>query len=147
MRIYDAGALTHHWDNDARTVTDYTTTPPVVRPYTADENAVADAAAAATAAQQVAATLTADATADEAKITQAIEDLRILLGDNATVGSLRAWKRPITNGATLTGAQGKALADLIITQAQATRRVARQTLRLARFATGEYDSADVGTDV
>ncbi len=35
------------WDDTARTVTDYTTDPPTVRPYTAEENAEADAAAAA----------------------------------------------------------------------------------------------------
>jgi hypothetical protein len=30
--------------------------------------------------------------------------------------------------------------------ARTVERVARQTLRLARLATGDYDSADVGTD-
>ena len=37
------------WDDTARTVTDYTTDPPTVRPYTAQENAAADAARAAQA--------------------------------------------------------------------------------------------------
>ena len=37
------------WDDTTRTHTDYTTTPPTVRPYTAAENAAADADAAAEA--------------------------------------------------------------------------------------------------
>ena len=38
------------------------------------------------------------------------------------------------------------LAQRVIDDAQATRKVARQTLRLARLATGNYSTADVGTD-
>ena len=48
----------------------------------------------------------------------------------------------------------RALADLIIDiaqraidDAQATRRIARQTLRLARAMVGDYTSADVGGDL
>lgn len=46
----------------------------------------------------------------------------------------------------MSGAQAKALADLLIADAQATRRIARQTLRLARAMVGDYSTADVGTE-
>ena len=132
------------WDDGTRTVRDYAMD--TSRPYTADENAAADARVAA---RQQAATrdaLAADTTADLTKLRGAIDALALLLADNATVGSIRAWKAPITNGQTVTGAQAKALADLLIADAQATRRIARQTLRLARSMVGDYSSADVGTE-
>ena len=87
-----------------------------------------------------------DTKTDLDKLRGAIDSLALLLADNATVGSIRAWKAPITNGQTVTGAQAKALADLLIADAQATRRIARQTLRLARSMVGDYSSADVGTE-
>lgn len=37
----------------------------------------------------------------------------------------------------------RALADLLINQTQANRRVARQVLRLAKEMVGDYDDADV----
>ena len=77
---------------------------------------------------------------------EAVDALALLLADNSTPGSIRAWKAPITNNQTVTGAQAKALADLLIADAQATRRIARQTLRLARAMVGDYNSADVGTE-
>lgn len=49
-QVTESGELVTVWDDMARTVTDYTTDPPTVRPYTAEENAAADAAAAAQAA-------------------------------------------------------------------------------------------------
>ena len=109
----------------------------------------AEQRAAELAARQQAATrdaLTADTTADLTKLRAAIDSLALLLADNATAGSIRAWKAPITNAQTVTGAQAKALADLLIADAQATRRIARQTLRLARSVVGDYSSADVGTE-
>ena len=109
------------------------------RPWTTAE---AQQRADTTVAQQ----LHADTAADLAKLRTAIAGLATLLSDNTTTGSIRAWKAPITNGATLTGAQGKALADLVITDAQATRRIARQVLRIARTLVGDYSSADVGTE-
>ena len=112
--------------------------------------------------------LAADTTADEAKIEQAIANLIVLLGDDTQAGSIRAIVGPSTatagttslralrqqsNTTVVSAASIKAflgltidLAQRVIDDAQATRRVARQTLRLARLATGDYDSADVGTD-
>jgi len=155
----------------ARTVTTYDEAGVVIstRPYTAAENAQADADSAARAAQAVADTLTADTLTDEAKIKQAIGKLATLLGDAATVGSIRAVMgeagapagtgslralRVQSNTAVVTAASIKALIgltidalQLVIDETQATRRIARQTLRLARLQTGNYASADVGTDM
>jgi hypothetical protein len=88
-----------------------------------------------------------DTAADLTKLRDAIDQLATLLGNNTTAGSIRSWKSPITNNDTLTGAQGKALADLLISEAQATRRIARQVLRLARSMVGDYSSSDVGSDM
>ena len=169
--IYREGSLAERWDDAARTVTTYGATGQVTgtRPYTAQENADADERAAGETRAAVAATLAADATADEAKITQAIEDLRALLGNDTQAGSIRAIIGPSTatagttslralrqqsNTAVINAASIKALigltinlAQLVIDDAQATRKVARQTLRLARLATGDHSSADVGADV
>jgi len=158
------------FNSTARTVTTYDEAGVVIstRPYTAAENAQADADSAARAAQAVAATLTADTLTDEAKIKQAIGKLATLLGDAATVGSIRAVMgeagapagtgslralRVQSNTAVVTAASIKALIgltidalQLVIDETQATRRIARQTLRLARLQTGNYASADVGTD-
>ena len=41
----------------------------------------------------------------------------------------------------------KALADVLIMQARQTRRIARQTLRLARLVTKNYSPVDVGTNI
>ena len=140
------GIVLERWDDATRTVTTYSDTGTIAgtRPYTADENAAADAAQAEAQAQAVAGQLTADTTADLTKLREAVDSLALLLADNATVGSIRAWKAPITNNQTVTGAQAKALADLLIADAQATRRIARQTLRLARSIVGDYSSSDVG---
>ena len=89
--------------------------------------------------------LAADTKNDLTKIRDSIDELAKLLGDSTTVGSIREWKAPITNNATLTGAQGKALADLLIKACQQNRAIARQTLRLARSIVRDYSSADVGT--
>ena len=165
------GVLRERRDDTARTVTTYGPTGQVTetRPYTAPENADADERAAAVTRAAVAATLAADATADEAKIAQAIADLRVLLGDDTQAGSIRAIIGPSTatagttslralrqqsNTAVVNAASIKALIGLtidlaqrVIDDAQATRKLARQTLRLARLATGDYSSADVGSDV
>lgn len=157
-------------DDAARTVTTYNATGAVTstRPYTAAENADADERAAGETRAAVAAALAADATADEAKITQAIEDLLVLLADGTQAGSIRAIIGPSTatagttslralrqqsNTAVVSAASIKAfigltidLAQRVIDDAQATRKVARQTLRLARLATGDYSTADVGAD-
>ncbi len=164
------GILRERQDDAARIVTTYDEAGVVIstRPYTAAENAQADADSAARAAQAVAATLTADTLTDEAKIKQAIGKLATLLGDAATVGSIRAVMgeagapagtgslralRVQSNTAVVTAASIKALIgltidalQLVIDETQATRRIARQTLRLARLQTGNHASADVGTD-
>ena len=161
------GELRERWDDSARTVTtwDVAGTLTGTRPYTAAENAAADAQAQA----QVAATLTADTLTDEAKIKQAIGKLATLLGAATVPGSLRAVMGETTapagttslralkaqsNTVVVTAASIKALIgltidalQLVIDETQATRRIARQTLRLARLQTGNYASADVGADV
>ena len=132
-------------DDATRTVTDYATNPPTSRPYTAAENTAADRQAADAARRAVAGQLVTDTTADLTKLQQAITDLAVLLGDNTTAGSLRQWRSSVTNQ--YSAATLRALADLVITEAQVTRRVARQTLRLARQMAGDYSSANMGTDI
>ena len=168
--IYREGSLAERWDDTTRTVTTYGATGQVTstRPYTADENTAADERAAGETRAAVAAALTADAGADEAKIVQAIANLLTLLGDDTQAGSIRAIVGPAgatagttslralrqqSNTAVVNAASIKALIGLtidlaqrVIADAQATRKVARQTLRLARLATGDYSTADVGTD-
>jgi hypothetical protein len=129
------------------------------RPWTVDELAARTAAANA-------ATIQADTTADLANLTQAIADLAILLEGDATVGSIRNLMGPSgaaagtgnlralaaqSNTAVINAASIKALirvnidlAQLSINDVQATRRVARQVLRLAKALVGDYSSADVG---
>ena len=174
QNIYSpSGSVTESldWDNTARKLTrrDAAGVQIEQRLYTSAENAAADAQAAHQAQAQVAATLTADTLTDEAKIKQAIGKLATLLGDAATVGSIRAVMgeagapagtgslralRVQSNTAVVTAASIKALIgltidalQLVIDGDQATRRIARQTLRLARLQTGDYASADVGTDM
>ena len=132
------------------------------RPWTTEELATQ-------ATQAVAATIAADVQTDEGKIEQAITKLATLLGDAATVGSIRAILGPTdavagtgslralkaqTNTNVVSAASIKAIIGLaidlgqaVIDDAQATRRIARQTLRLARLQTGYFASADVGTDL
>ena len=157
--------------DESRTVTTYDDKGKITgtRPYTSAENAAADAQAAHQAQAQVAATLTADTLTDEAKIKQAIGKLATLLGAATVPGSIRATIGPDTatagttslralkaqsNTVVVTAASIKALIgltidalQLVIDETQATRRIARQTLRLARLQTGNYASADVGADV
>ena len=159
------------WDDATRTVTNYNDAGGVAstRPYTATENAAADAQAAHQAQAQVADTLTADTLTDEAKIEAAIAKIATLLGAATVPGSIRATIGPDTatagttslralkaqsNTVVVTAASIKALIgltidalQLVIDGDQATRRIARQTLRLARLQTGDYASADVGTDM
>ena len=157
--------------DESRTVTTYDDKGKITgtRPYTSAENAAADAQAAHQAQAQVAATLTANTLTDEAKIEQAIGKLATLLGAATVPGSLRAVMGETTapagtgslqalrvqsNTAVVTAASIKALIGLtidalrlVIDGDQATRRIARQTLRLARLQTGDYASANVGTDM
>ena len=129
------------------------------RPWNAAE--VAERAAAANAV-----TLQADTAAYLTKLKEAIDALTVLLADDTTEGSIRQVMGPAgaaagmgslralkaqTNTAVVTAASVKALIDLNITLAQrsiggaqAGRRVARQTLRLARAMVGDYTSTDVG---
>ena len=168
---FNRGILRERRDDTTRTVTTYGPTGrvPNPRPYTTAENAAADAAAAQAALAATTAQLTTDTAADEAKIAQAIADLLTLLGDDTTAGSIRAIVGPSTatagttslralrqqsNTAVINAASIKALIGLtidlaqrVIDDAQATRKVARQTLRLARLATGDHSSADIGADV
>ena len=89
--------------------------------------------------------LVVDTKSDLEKLERAIDRLATLLGDNLTVGSLRQWKTKVSNPPT--AAQVKDLAELMITNTQVTRQIARQTLRLAKDMVKKYDSADVGTEL
>ena len=95
--------------------------------------------------QQTFDSLQQDVSADELKIKDAINQLTTLLGNNTTAGSIREWRSTVTN--TYDAATIKALADILIMQARQTRRIARQTLRLARLVTKNYIPVDVGTDI
>ena len=75
------------------------------------------------------------------KLRESIDKLAVLLGDNTTIGSYRQWKTSLSG--TPTAAQLRSLTDLLIDQAQATRVLARQTLRVAKLITADYNSADV----
>ena len=73
-------------------------------------------------------------------------------GATAGTGNLRALKAQ-TNTVVVNAASIKGLIDQVINLAQrsidgdqATRRVARQTLRLAKAMVGDYSTADVGAD-
>ena len=160
------GSPMQQWDDTTRTHTDYTTTPPTVRPYTAAENAAADAAVAQATLAANAAALAADTTADLTKLRESIDALALLLADESTVGSIRNIMGPSgatagtsslralkaqNNTAVVSAASVKALIDasialaqLSINDAQAGRRIARQTLRLARHMVGDFSSTDVG---
>ena len=116
----------------------------------------------------IAAQLEADTTADLTKLSDSIAVLALLLGDATTVGSIRQVIGTTTDaaGTTTLRALGKQtntavvsaasikglidrcidLAQLSIDDAQATRKIARQTLRLAKAMVGDYGSADVGTE-
>ncbi|MFZ1282941.1 MAG: hypothetical protein WAQ75_02335 [Propionicimonas sp.] len=168
---FSGGILREEWCDSSRIVTQWDTLGIQVgqRPYTATENAQADIAAAQAAAQAVAETLAADTLSNEGKIEQAIAKLATLLGAATVPGSIRATIGPDTatagttslralkaqsNTVVVTAASIKALIgltidalQLVIDGDQATRRIARQTLRLARLQTGDYASADVGADV
>lgn len=95
--------------------------------------------------QQTLDILQKDVAANEYVIRDAINKLATLLGDNTTAGSIREWRSTVTN--TYDAATIKALADILIMQARQTRRIARQTLRLARLVTKDYSPVDVGTDI
>ena len=158
-------------DDTTRIVTTYNQLGAVTgtRPFTAAEGAAADQAAATAAQGVVQTTLAADTAADLAKLTAAITALATLLADDTTVGSIRNAIGPAgavagtgslralkaqTNANVVLAASIKALIDRCIDLAQrqiddsqATRRIARQTLRLAKILVGDYTTADVGVDI
>ena len=164
------GTLRERWDDGSRIVTTYDETGAVTntRPYWPDENVAADARAAAEKVRAVEATLTADTISDLKQIEAAIAKLATLLGPTTTVGSIRATIGATTdpagttslralkaqsNTAVITAASIKALIGLVIDALQlvidgdqATRKVARQTLRLVKLQAGDLTSADVGAD-
>lgn len=142
------GTRRQWWDDATRTYREYDAAgvETLARPYTAQENTHADQRAADAQRAAVEAQLEADTSTDLTNLRASIDALALLLGDNATAGSIRAWKAPITNNATLTGAQAKALADLLIDAVQQERKIARQVLRLAKNMVGDYTDADVGSE-
>ena len=166
------GFLTERKDDATRIVTTYSGTVAGTvtgtRPYDSGENTAADARAADAARQAVAATLTAGTTSDLTKLRAAIDALAVLLADDTTTGSIRQIMGPggatagtgslralraQTNTNVVNAASIKGFIDQVINLAQrsidgdrATRRVARQTLRLAKAMVGDYSSADVGAD-
>jgi len=86
LDIYRDGTLVQRWDDTARTYADYQTDPPTVRPYTAAENAAADAEgtrAARTAAEE---TLRTQLQAGIAEIKAACDAAQ---ADTATAAALK----------------------------------------------------------
>lgn len=168
---YLGGRLIARSDDATRTVTTYDEAGTILdtTPYTAEQNADADAAQQQAAALAVQATLTADTTADLDKLSQAITNLTTLLGDEATAGSIKAIIGPtgatagtsslraikaqtnaaIVTAASITGIVNRCLdlAQATRDEAKATRRIARQTLRLAKQMVGDFSAADVGVDL
>lgn len=171
----DGSFWVSEWRDDAtRTVTTYDETGTVLdtRPYTAEENAEADAQAAAEAVQQIADQLANDTAADLTKIEEAIATFRLLTAAVGVTGSIRQAvigpagaaagtanlravkaKAAVDGNVTALRATVGALADLCIVLAQlvidgaaASRKSDRQTLRLAKAAVGDFDSADVGAE-
>lgn len=118
---------------------------PNPRPYNDEENKYADLFASMMSREQVKIQLSADVDADEAKLEATIASLATLLGTNTTAGSIREWRSILTSTYSL-DAQ-RAIADLLIEQAKQTRRIARQTLRLARLVTDKLESSNVGEDL
>ena len=86
-----------------------------------------------------------DTAADLGKLELAISQMATLLGDNTTIGSIRSWRASLSNPPKT--AELRSLADLLIDQTRANRRIARQTLRLARAMASNYTTADVGSDL
>lgn len=145
--VYKNGILIEKGDDETRRVTYYNDEGVLIgeADYTDEQNAEADAAVQAANALAVSTTLVVDAVNDFSNIEQAITDLKQLLGDNTTEGSIRSWRSSLTNSYEV--ARFRELADLLIKQSRANRRVARQTLRLARLVTQQLDSSDVGDDI
>lgn len=166
--VYIGERLRRRWDYDTGVYTEWDANGGVTvqRPFTADETAEATAFRSTTTSAANAATLTADTTADIDTIRGLIDTLAVLLADDTTSGSIRQIMGPSgatagtgslralkaqTNTAVVNAASIKAFLDLTITlaqrtidDAQATRRIARQVLRLARLTTGDTSSTDVG---
>lgn len=121
------------------------------------------------ARQAVATQLVTATSTDLTKLNDAITALATLLADDTVAGSLRAIMGPSTaaagtttlralkaqsNTAVVAAASIKGLINCcidvcqrVIDGDQASRRVARQTLRLARQMAGDYTSAHVGLDI
>lgn len=78
-QVYEKGTLIRTYDDSTRTVTDLTTTPPTTRPYTAEENATADAETAQRAAEANESTLRANARASITEIKTALATLDALI--------------------------------------------------------------------
>lgn len=81
------GTVRARWDHQARTVTDFTLDPPSVRPYTAEENAAADAAQVAQTARANEATLREQVQTRLASIAVTVEAMRVIGAKaNNTIG-------------------------------------------------------------
>lgn len=93
---------------------------------------------AATAAQ-----LVTDATGDNERVREVIDYFaNTLLGAATVDGSIRQWRGTVNN--TYSAARERALADVLLAQAQEIRKLSRQVLRLGKLATGDTSSSDVG---
>lgn len=114
------------YDDTARVVTEYDGEGVVIssRPYTAEENAAADAAAGLSAASVNESTLRADAAAQIDVLLASIATLQVVTDkSNNAIG----------------GADTK-------TVARECRRVARQLVRITRLLVGALDTADAGPE-
>lgn len=105
------------------------------RPWTAEE---LDSLQEATNEQK----LLDDAKADLLKVTEVINDTKLLLGDNTVPGSIRSWRGTVTNQYNATVLRN--LGDLLIQLTQDVRKISRQVQRLGKLQVRDLDSADVG---
>jgi len=98
--VFEGSALAYRWDDTTRTVTDFTTDPPSVRPYTAEENAAAaqddadDADDAAYEAQRaVVKQIVTDLQAEKARAQTVIDKTNNQISGGDTKDVARAAKR------------------------------------------------------
>lgn len=150
------------WADDAtRTVHDYSTGQDVARPYTAAENAAADARAAKAAITTNEATIQTQVAEQVVALTVALDTIKATRGakksiigsgtDPAGTTTLQAWRNQ-TAANVVTAASVKALAKLVIDSIQADRDTdkalidaQRALIRLSRLTARVLDSAGSGT--
>jgi hypothetical protein len=116
--VYANGVLTERWDDPTRTHTDYTTDPDTVRPYTAQENADADARDAQAADM-------AERAATEDRVASIIDDLQ---AEKDRVQVTIDTDNSVINDSP---------ANYVKDNARAAKRIADAAIDLAKFVRGD----------